>query len=224
MPFGSNDSMTLAASVYTRDHDVLQHKSSKLEFYNTLKTIQCTHMYKMISEMSTFLIAVIFSMVVYLRWLYQHMQSVSSISKENRFLLNSLRCTLMMCANIRIHYGPMVTIICLRFQYLIVMIVQTYRMILNIYDACQVHYVECVSKIKSILSIIFHAIYGAVYKQLTHFAYNDCENMCILSYYHHHQSKVWPICHYLWLGHETKICGVCISTFLFLHNMWGCMH
>ena len=30
-------------------------------------------------------------------------------------------------------------------------------------NACQVHSVECVSRIKSILAIIFHEIYGAVY-------------------------------------------------------------
>ena len=45
---------------------------------------------------------------------------------------------------------------------------------------------ECVSKIKSILlSIIYHEIYGAVRIQLTHFSYDDCENTCTLSYYHH---------------------------------------
>ena len=46
--------------------------------------------------------------------------------------------------------------------------------------------VECVSKIKSILSFIFHAIYGAVYiLQLTNISYDGCENTCIWSYYHH---------------------------------------
>ena len=44
---------------------------------------------------------------------------------------------------------------------------------------------ECVSKIQSILSIIFHAIYGAVRIQLTHFSHDDCENTCTYSYYHH---------------------------------------
>ena len=44
---------------------------------------------------------------------------------------------------------------------------------------------ECVSKIRSVLSIIFHAIYGAVSIQLTHFSYDDCENTCTWSYYHH---------------------------------------
>ena len=42
---------------------------------------------------------------------------------------------------------------------------------------CQVHSVECASKIKSVLSIIFHVIYGAVCIQLTHFSCDDCENM-----------------------------------------------
>ena len=43
---------------------------------------------------------------------------------------------------------------------------------------------ECASKIKSILSSVFHAIYGAVRIQLTHWSYDDCENMCTLSYDH----------------------------------------
>ena len=40
-------------------------------------------------------------------------------------------------------------------------------------------------QIKSILSIIFHEIYGAVCIQLTHFSYDDCEYTCSLSYHHH---------------------------------------
>ena len=46
---------------------------------------------------------------------------------------------------------------------------------------------ECVSKIKSILSIIFHAIYGAVF---THFFYDDCGNVCTSSYYHHQTGSI----------------------------------
>ena len=50
--------------------------------------------------------------------------------------------------------------------------------------------VDCVSKIKSILTIIFHAIYGAVCIQLTRFSlYDYCENSYTLSYYHN-QSEV----------------------------------
>ena len=46
---------------------------------------------------------------------------------------------------------------------------------------------ECVSKIKSILPVIFHAMYGAVRIQRTHFSYGDCENTCTWSYNHRHQ-------------------------------------
>ena len=53
------------------------------------------------------------------------------------------------------------------------MIMQMYLKILNFWNTCQLHSVECVSKIKSILSIIFHAIYRAVFIQLTRFSYED---------------------------------------------------
>ena len=43
----------------------------------------------------------------------------------------------------------------------------------------------CVSKIKSIISIIFHAIYGAVCIQLTHFSCDYCKSTCTLSHYEH---------------------------------------
>ena len=50
------------------------------------------------------------------------------------------------------------------------------------------------SKITSILSVICHVIYGAVCIQLTHLSYDDCENMCTLSYYHH---QIGSIIHFL---------------------------
>ena len=45
--------------------------------------------------------------------------------------------------------------------------------------------VEWVSKIRSILSIIFHATYGSLCIQLTDFSYDDFENTYTLFYYHH---------------------------------------
>ena len=35
------------------------------------------------------------------------------------------------------------------------------------------------------LSVIFHRIDGTVCIQFTHLSYDDCENTCALSYYHH---------------------------------------
>ena len=120
----------------------------------------------------------------------------------------------MMCANDEVHYYPKVVFVCL-----------------HITLPRNHHYADlpectellkclsgtlcpgCVSKIKSILSIIFHAIYVAVQIQLSHFSYDDCENMCTLFIFII-KSKVWPICHYLGLGYETMICTVCLFVFL----------
>ena len=52
-----------------------------------------------------------------------------------------------------------------------------------------VHLVECVSKISSVLSIIFHAFYGAISIQQNDLSYNDCDNTFTLSY-HHHQIRI----------------------------------
>ena len=41
---------------------------------------------------------------------------------------------------------------------------------------------KCVSKIMSVLSIIFRAIYGAVCIQLTHFSFDDCEKQWYVLY------------------------------------------
>ena len=53
-------------------------------------------------------------------------------------------------------------------HYLIISNMQVYLTVLNSEKTCQVHSVVCVSKIKSVLSIIFNIIYGAVCIQLTH--------------------------------------------------------
>ena len=46
-------------------------------------------------------------------------------------------------------------------------------------------FVECVSKIKYILSVIHYTMCGAVCFQFTNFSYDDWENIYTLSYYHH---------------------------------------
>ena len=56
-------------------------------------------------------------------------------------------------------------------------------------NACQIYFVECVSMIEHILSVIHNTICGAVCFQFTHFSCGDRENIYIymytLSYYHH---------------------------------------
>ena len=49
----------------------------------------------------------------------------------------------------------------------------------------QIYFVECVSKLKHILSIIHFAKCGAVCFQFTHFSCDDWENIYTLSYHYH---------------------------------------
>ena len=70
-------------------------------------------------------------------------------------------------------------------HYLIIIIVQTYLKALNLWNACQIYLVECVRKIKHILSVIHYTICGVVCFQFTHFSCDDWENIYALSYYHH---------------------------------------
>ena len=88
-------------------------------------------------------------------------------------------------ANDRLSYAWWSYSLVCTLHYLIIIITQKYLKVLYFKNACQVHSVECVSRIRTGLSIIFHAIYGALCIQLTHFFCDDCENTCALSYYRH---------------------------------------
>ena len=56
---------------------------------------------------------------------------------------------------------------------------------LSLSSLCKLMFVECVSKIKLILSVIHYTICGAVCFQFTNFPCDDWENIYTLSYYHH---------------------------------------
>ena len=77
-------------------------------------------------------------------------------------------CAVLLCAQIvefimaRWSYSFVCTL-----HYLIIM--QTYMKVLKFLNTCLLHFVECVSRIEPIPSILFHAIYGAVCIQHTHF-------------------------------------------------------
>ena len=103
-----------------------------------------------------------FSVVVCLRWLYHRMLSVSyfSISQEIWILRLSLLCSLMMCANNRVHYGLMVV-----YGYLHITLPHHHHHsdlsegIELLKCLSDIFCLECVSKIRSVPSIIFYAIY-----------------------------------------------------------------
>ena len=120
-----------------------------------------------------------------------------------------LLCSPIICTNNPVHHGPMVVFVCLHITQPHYHHYVDVSESIELLDACQVHSVGCVST--SILSIIFHAVFGALCIHFIRFSYGDCENTCILSY--HHQIKVWSICHCLRLGRETMVCTICLFIF-----------
>ena len=56
-----------------------------------------------------------------------------------------------------------------RLHHLIIIIVQSYLKTLNLWNACQIYFVECVDEIRHILSVIHSTIRGAVCFQFTYF-------------------------------------------------------
>ena len=57
---------------------------------------------------------------------------------------------------------------------------------IELINAGQIYFVEYVSKIKNIVSVIHYTICGAVCFQFIHFSCDDWENIHTLSHYHHH--------------------------------------
>ena len=93
----------------------------------------------------------------------------------------------------------------------IIIIVQTYLKILNWYNACQIYFVECVSKIQHILSVIHYTMYGvgcSVYS--FHLWWLREYILCIIIII---KSEVWTVIHCLGLGHE-KLFALYVSIFL----------
>ena len=79
--------------------------------------------------------------------------------------------------------------------------------------------IECVSKIKHILSVIHFTIFEAVCFQFTYYLCDDWENIYTLFYYFIIiiKSQVWGFIHCLGLGHETMVCAVCLATFVLIY-------
>ena len=108
------------------------------------------------------------------------MLSVSYISRESWVFVFLLLSSLMMCTNNRMHCGSMVVLVCLSIT------VPHYHNYADLSEGIEL--LKCfsdafcfdgVSKIKAIVSVIFHTIlYGVAFIQFTHYSYGE-------SYYHH---------------------------------------
>ena len=99
------------------------------------------------------------------------------------------------------------------------MIRSKWNQIIHESNACQVYDAECVSKIKTILSIIFiFTIWGCVSSAYPILLLWSRE--CVLYLIIIIKPEVWIINHCLGLGHETMVCAVCLTMFfLIIYDM-----
>ena len=95
-------------------------------------------------------------------------------------------------------------------HYLISIIMQTHLKVLDFLITCLIHSRECVSKIKSIFSIIFYSMCMTVMFNVRSVLYLDI----II------KLEVWPICYCLGLGLEKMVCG----PYLFISSWYYIQH
>ena len=87
---------------------------------------------------------------------------------------------------------------------------------------------ECVSKSKTILSIIFYSILWSMCLQLTRFSCDDRENVWFILLSSSNRKYESLTIVFFGLGHETMVCAVCLTMFVHRQNMWvqpkNCAH
>ena len=112
-----------------------------------------------------------------------------------------LVCSLMMCANNRVHYGPIVVSLSLRITLPHYHIMQTY-----------IFWLEWVPYVKRVLSLISFMEYKGMCVSSLPISLMMIVGIRVLNLII--KSVIWPICHWLGLDHETMVCPVCLSIFI----------
>ena len=153
-----------------------------------------------------------FSVVVCLRCLLHRILSLIAYTfQENREFVFII-ILFMMSANIRIHFGLQIALVCLYCTPF------HYHHCANL--SVGIELIKCLSdifcwvcKIEHILSVIHYTICVAVCFQFTHFSCNYWDNIYLLCLIVIIKSEVWTITPCLGLGHETIVSVVCLSLF-----------
>ena len=140
--------------------------------------------------------------------------------RENRDFVFIIIVQIMMSANIRIRFGLQIVSLCFYITPSHHHHCETYLRTLNLWNARQIYFVECVSKIKHIFSVIHYAIYGALCFQFTHFHCDDWENIHfillsssnrkyeLLSIVKGYVMKQWYVCFSIFLSRVCIICDI----------------
>ena len=137
----------------------------------------------------------IFSVIMCLRCLLHHILSLIAYAVwENRDFVFIIIVQFMMSSNSRIRFGLQIVFSCLYITPSHYNHCANLSEDMNLEKPCQIYFVECVSKIEHILSVIRyaiygtehilsvirHAIYGTVCFQFTHLPCDDVENICFV--------------------------------------------
>ena len=126
------------------------------------------------------------SVVVCLICLLHHILSLIAYTfRENRGFVFIISVQFMKSANIRIRFGLQIVLVCLYSTPSHYHHCANLSEGIELINACQIYFVECVSKNKYILSVIHYTICGAVGFQFNHFPCDDWDNIYTFSYYHH---------------------------------------
>ena len=94
-------------------------------------------------------------------------------------------------------------------HYLIIIIMQTYLKVSNIYNTCEVHSVSSLHLRWSQISQLPAMQYMGLCVLNLPISFMIIVRIRILDLIIIIKSEVWSICHCLWLGHETMVCAVC---------------
>ena len=94
-----------------------------------------------------------------------------------------------------------------------------YHHALSTKNACRVYHVASVSKMGLALLITFLHIYRVACVELAHSSLGDWKNIFITYLIIIIKPEVWILNHCLGLGHETMVCAVCLTIFLWICDM-----
>ena len=131
----------------------------------------------------------------------------------------------MMCAHNKVYYDPIVVFVCLHITlplcHRYAVISESTELLLN---TCLVHFVTSVClRLSQFAQLYFMQYMGLCVSSLP-VSLMMIVRICVLYLIIIIKSEVWPICHCLWLGHETMVCTVCheiivcaVYSYIFIH-------
>ena len=135
-----------------------------------------------------------------------------SIDVDTMDFVSIIIVLIMMSANIRIRFACRSCSYVCTLHHLIIIIVQTSLSTLNSWNACQIYFVQCVSKIKHIFRYLLYNIWGCVFSVYPFpFWWLREYTLCLIII----KSEVWTIIQCLGLGHETMVLR-CMSLYVLM--------